>query len=85
MSRARFVSLIPLVAALACGGGDPPPERDASSERALSSGAVVGYAHPDHEAHAWKGIPFARPPIGPLRWRAPRPPEAWDGTREVLV
>ncbi len=35
--------------------------------------------------HAWRGIPFAEPPVGPLRWRAPRPPEPWDGVREALA
>jgi para-nitrobenzyl esterase len=27
----------------------------------------------------FKGIPFAKPPIGNLRWKAPEPVEAWDG------
>jgi len=30
---------------------------------------------------AWKGIPFAAPPIGDLRWRAPQLPRAWSGVR----
>ena len=31
--------------------------------------------------HAWKGIPFARPPVGALRWHSPLPPEPWSGVR----
>jgi len=27
------------------------------------------------------GVPFARPPVGGLRWRAPEPPDSWDGVR----
>lgn len=30
----------------------------------------------------WKGVPYARPPVGDLRWRAPQPPQAWDGVRQ---
>jgi para-nitrobenzyl esterase len=32
----------------------------------------------------FKGIPFAQPPVGPLRYRSPQPPEPWDGVRPAL-
>ncbi|MBP7452320.1 MAG: carboxylesterase family protein [Ottowia sp.] len=31
----------------------------------------------------WKGIPFAQAPVGALRWKAPRAPLAWTGTRDA--
>ncbi|MBV8353152.1 MAG: carboxylesterase family protein, partial [Verrucomicrobia bacterium] len=35
-------------------------------------------------AIAFKGIPFARPPVGALRWRAPQPVKPWDGIRDTV-
>lgn len=34
---------------------------------------------------AWKGIPYAAPPVGDLRWRAPQPPVAWSEVRDCLA
>jgi para-nitrobenzyl esterase len=33
----------------------------------------------------FRGIPFAEPPVGQARFRAPRPARAWDGTREAYA
>lgn len=34
---------------------------------------------------AYLGIPYARPPVGPLRWREPMPVEAWTGVRDAVT
>lgn len=64
---------------------DAPPIRiaDVSSERLLALGSAVGFAAA-HDTHAWLGLPYARPPVEALRWRAPQPPEAWADTRDAL-
>src|SRR6478752_1911284 len=32
---------------------------------------------------AYKGVPFAAPPVGNLRWRPPQPAARWTGVREA--
>jgi para-nitrobenzyl esterase len=50
------------------------------SERAVTTaGAAVGFTR-DGAVH-WRSIPYARPPVGPLRLRAPQPPVPWAGAR----
>jgi len=36
----------------------------------------------DANTWAWLGIPYAKPPVGELRWKAPQDPEPWGGARE---
>ncbi len=32
---------------------------------------------------SWLGVPYAKPPIGDLRWKAPREPETWEGIKKT--
>ncbi|MHA2180604.1 MAG: carboxylesterase/lipase family protein [Promethearchaeota archaeon] len=44
-------------------------------------GLVSGFS--DKGSWCWKGIPYADPPIGSLRWKAPLDPTPWIGTRKT--
>jgi len=43
------------------------------------NGEIQGYAGGDPRVTVFKGVPYAAPPVGDLRWRAPRPHADWDG------
>ncbi len=47
------------------------------------AGQVSGVAGRDPSVTVYKGIPYAAPPIGDLRWRAPQPAAHWDGVRQA--
>ena len=70
------VLALPLLLA-ACGGssGDDPLLRK------TALGEVQGAADAASSTYTWKGIPFAKPPVGALRWQAPQEPAAWTTTK----
>ena len=49
---------------------------------AIATGRISGVTLPSG-VRAFKGIPFAAPPIGDLRWKEPQPPARWDGVRKA--
>jgi para-nitrobenzyl esterase len=49
----------------------------------LDVGMVSGTTTASPDVRAFKGIPFAAPPIGDQRWRAPKPAAHWDGVRKA--
>jgi para-nitrobenzyl esterase len=47
------------------------------------SGTVLG--EQDNPVHVYRGISYAAPPVGDLRWKPPQPVDPWSGIRECTV
>lgn len=52
-------------------------------ETAIAQGALRGVPGADPNTTVFKGIPFAAPPVGMLRWQEPQPAAAWEGVRDA--
>ena len=48
----------------------------------VAQGQVRGVKTRDESVEVFAGIPYAKPPVGELRWKAPQPAEAWSDVRE---
>lgn len=48
-----------------------------------AGGFVEGVPGTDPSIVSYKGIPYAAPPVGGLRWRPPQPPAVWSGIRKA--
>jgi para-nitrobenzyl esterase len=76
-----FSILALLIFVASCSRPAPPVEPDPSTQIRLDGlGQAIGFVSPEG-AHVWRGLPYAAPPVGDLRWRAPRPAEGWAGER----
>lgn len=49
----------------------------------IESGLLLGSINRSINISVFKGIPFAAPPVGNLRWAAPEPVEKWQGVRRA--
>ena len=49
-----------------------------------ASGVLEGVVSGDGKVRTFKGIPFAAPPVGPLRWKPPQPVRPWPGVRRAV-
>jgi len=47
----------------------------------VESGVLLGTTNADQSVRIFKGIPFAAPPLGDLRWKSPQPVKPWSGVR----
>ena len=61
----------------------PAAEGEKSPVATIDSGAIAGTEADGVEA--FLGIPYAAPPLGELRWRAPQPVSPWEGVRQATT
>jgi para-nitrobenzyl esterase len=76
--RNAFV-LIVILASIAAAPGRAAFEKPVR----VTGGLVSGVSGRDPSVTVFKGLPFAAPPVGDLRWRAPKPVVAWQGVRKA--
>ena len=62
----------------------PTANTASTSEPVVHIGAGTLRGTTAGSAIAFRGIPYARPPVGELRWQPPQPPLPWQGVREAL-
>jgi para-nitrobenzyl esterase len=70
-------SLIILPVALAASGS---AFADSEPTATVTGGTIQRQALPAPGGAVFRGIPFAAPPVGVLRWREPQPVKPWTGT-----
>ena len=77
--RLLWAGLVLLASFAGCGGTARPPE-----ERVITYGVVHGVNDSANSGtYFWKGLPFAKPPVGALRWMAPVEPDPWSGVLQT--
>jgi para-nitrobenzyl esterase len=76
VNRVLYILSFAIISTCTISAAIPDPVR-------LDSGSVSGNSADDAGVRSFKGIPFAAPPLGELRWRAPQPAAHWDGVRKA--
>jgi len=58
---------------------NPAAAQRANPQVQISNGTLEGTFNPATGIRSFKGIPYAQPPVGDLRWKEPQPPANWAG------
>ena len=77
----RFACLAIILPVLLATSASPQKMAPPGPSVHVAGGTVQGISQ--QGIAIFKGIPFAAPPTGPLRWRPPQPPAAWSGVRDA--
>jgi para-nitrobenzyl esterase len=81
MPRPFFAKALTLATAAVLGFLGPAAAQNGPTVT-TEAGVIMGVA--SDEVLAFRGIPYAAPPLGDLRWRAPQPMEPWTGVRDAI-
>ncbi len=77
----RSVALSMVIAPLL--GAQPSRPAASAGPRVTTKTGVVSGLNAESGVRMFRGIPFAAPPVGQLRWRPPEPPVKWNGVRDA--
>ncbi|MGD8277872.1 MAG: carboxylesterase family protein [Gemmatimonadota bacterium] len=82
-TRARPFSVLSAISVVlsSCAAPDSLPEGQVRT----ATGIVEGIATAQPGVMAFLGIPYATPPVGPLRWAPPEPAASWEGVRPATA
>ncbi len=78
--------LLIVVSVLGC--ATPPPQRVSPEPmggmiRTTTGGQIEGLSIAEDSVLVWYGVPYAEPPVGELRWKAPQAVTPWSGVKET--
>ena len=60
-----------------------PSAVQAADQVKVTGGVLEGAVGTEPSVRVFRGVPFAAPPVGDLRWKAPQPVPAWKGVRKA--
>ena len=86
MRRTTIIGLGALLLGTSALGTAPLAARSPTPQpQMVQTEAGIVHGALDAGVESWKGIPFAAPPVGDLRWRMPQPVARWQGVREATA
>ena len=77
--------IIRLAAVLSLSSFLPCAQSRADTSVRIANGKLAGASSRDAKIQAFKGIPYAAPPVGGLRWKEPQPVSNWSGVRSATA
>jgi para-nitrobenzyl esterase len=77
-------SVILCILAASIGVGAAPQGGGAAPDQVKTDNGVVEGTRTGAGIRVFRGVPFASPPVGELRWKAPQPAKNWTGVRKAV-